>query len=219
MTQRWKQDPKLHSCPVQKADGQVKKKMDYNEVYIKEFLDSDPIRDWESIEGCIKLWNFCMDMIDDKEPVGDWKVLDCGTKDGQFVEYLTGKVKDVVGIEISQPYIEYAQGKGRPVVYGDVCNLEYENNIFDFVSSHHLLGLTSNYYKGLCEMFRVTKPGGYMVTLDNIPGNPRKHFSYIEDRNIISNWLERKRLKPHKMLYYDYWNKTKELVILMEKLE
>jgi len=215
--QKWKQDVKLHSCPTYKTDGQVRKKMNYDEVYIKEFLDADPVRDWESIEGCKKLWQFSLDKIGNPD-VSEWNVLDCGSKDGQFPEHIEPLVRDVVGIEISKPYLEYAKEKNRPVVYGDVCNMDFDDNSFDFVFSHHLLGLTSDYYKGLCEMFRVTKPGGHIVSLDNIPGNPRKHYSFIEDKHVIDMWLERKNLKPHKMLYYDYWSDSKELVILMEKL-
>lgn len=225
MTQRWKKDPKLHSCPVEVTeDGQVKKKMLYDDLYIKEFLDSDPIRDWESIERCIELWNFCMDEIEaDTDP---FKVLDCGTKDGQFPEWLLKEegVKEAVGIEIADSYVTYAINRGRPVEKGDVCNLQFPDNEFDVVFSHHLLGLVEDYFKAMAEMFRVIKPGGYFITLNDVPGNPRKHYSFVEDIKVINGFLERPELNPHNMIYYGpsqrYTGKANnELIIFMQKLE
>ena len=57
--QKWKTDSNLHSCDTKKEKGQIIKKLDYNNVYINEFLDSDPLKDWESIDRCIRLFKFC----------------------------------------------------------------------------------------------------------------------------------------------------------------
>jgi hypothetical protein len=36
--QRWKTDPTLRNCPRLKVGDQTKKQMDYENVYIEEFL-------------------------------------------------------------------------------------------------------------------------------------------------------------------------------------
>ena len=98
--QKWKTDPKLHSCGMIKKGNQYNKALNYKEVYIDEFLESDPIKDWESIDRCINLWKWALDKSEITD-ISKFQVLDCGTKDGQFPEYLKDKVKLGIGIEIS----------------------------------------------------------------------------------------------------------------------
>jgi SAM-dependent methyltransferase len=184
--QKWKSDKELYDAP--REDD--KKTLDYYGTYVKEFLDADPIRDWESIARCIKLWDFFIDLPDVKLPK-KCSVLDCGTKDGQFPEYLVGKGYDTLGIEISKPYVEYAQGRGRPVEYGDVCNLELiTDRSYNVAFAHHLLGLVPDYSTAYAEMIRVVKAGGYIVTLDNIPGNPRKHYQIVETQERLMEIIQ-----------------------------
>ena len=191
--QKWKTDPSLHSCPTKQVGDQKRKELDYEKTYTPEFLDSDPIRDWESIERCKHLWHWCMAKIGDRWPYElpkTWKILDVGTKDGQFPQWLRETDHEqAMGIEISGPYVDYAKGKGRPVAYGDVCNLDISwSDNFDFVFAHHVHGLTPDYLKALEEMYRVTN--NYMVALNDVPGNPRKHYSYIDSPDIFKKFVE-----------------------------
>lgn len=184
--QKWKSDKDLYDAPRQDN----KKMLDYYETYVKEFLDADPLRDWESITRCIKLWEF-FTQIDGVKLPKKCSVLDCGTKDGQFPEYLAKEGYDVLGIEISQPYVEYAQKRGRPVEYGDVCDLEsVVDRSYNVAFAHHLLGLVPDYEKAYAEMLRVVKLGGYVVTLDNIPGNPRKHYQIVETSDQLQGIID-----------------------------
>lgn len=177
MTQKWKIDKTLHSAP--REDG--KKSLDYYNTYVKEFLDADPLRDWESIERCIKVWNFFLGLPEVKLPkTVTWQILDCGTKDGQFPQFLIENGFNCLGIEISEPYVKYAQEKGRPVEFDDVCDLDIPDRTYNVAFAHHLLGLVPDYQKAYEEMIRVVKAGGFVVTLDNIPGNPRKHYEMVE---------------------------------------
>lgn len=184
--QKWKTDTSLYDAPREGG----KKSLDYYETYVKEFLDADPIRDWESITRCITLWEFFKELPDIKLPK-KCNVLDCGTKDGQFPEYLVEQGYEALGIEISEPYVEYAKSRGRPVDFGDVCKLEIPDRTYNVAFAHHLLGLVPDYTLAYAEMLRVIKAGGYVVTLDNIPGNPRKHYQIVETpeqlNDIISN--------------------------------
>lgn len=210
VNQKWKKDPKLYDC---KRKGN-KKDLDYYKTYIKEFLEQDELRDWESFERCKNLWNHCLSLV--KNPIK--KVLDCGTKDGQFPEWLVKQGYDAVGIEIADSYVKYAQDRGRPVVKGDVCKMEYEDNTFDFVFSHHLLGLVEDYYKGLSEMFRITKVGGFMMTLNDVPGNPKKHYSYIKSMDTIMEYLS--RMEKHKVIYIGpnpvFKNETEKIILIQK---
>ena len=221
--QKWKIDSRLHSC--ERING--KKVLDYHTTYVQEFLNSDPIRDWESIDRCKWLWDWSMKRIGDKEGVlsdfieseaTTWRVLDIGTKDGQFPEWLKQiKIREVIGIEISEDYVSYAQEKGRPVIYGDVCNLPDEwTNKYNYVFAHHVLGLTPDYQKSLEEMYRVTSPDGYMIALNQVPGNEKKHFSYIADGLIFEKFINNHLCK---VLYNGYLNTgfANEWVIFIQK--
>ena len=221
MTQKWKTDESLYAAPTEVNGEQINKKLDYETVYVKEFLDCDPLRDWESIDRCIWLWEWAINQIIDWDgesivkTMMDWKVLDVGTKDGQFVDYLVNNSIDGLGIEYSELYVKYAQEKGRNVEWGDACNLTFEDNSFDFIFSHHVHGLVSDYRKALDEMYRVSKK--YMLALNQVPGNPRKHYSYISDPSIFHNFIADTGCK---VIYNDYLDTgfQNEWVIFVEKI-
>jgi hypothetical protein len=213
--QKWKTDPKLFDCPREDNGVQSKKQMDYDGDYVREFLDSDPLRDWESIDRCKWLWNWCMEQVPHLPHIRN--VLDCGSKDGQFPKWIEEQGMEALGVEVSEEYVKYAQERHRPVVQADVCGMpdEWEDK-FDFVFSHHLHGLTPDYLKALEEMYRVTSY--YMVALNQVPGNKRKHFSYIGSPDIFTEFVER---NPCKVLYNDYLDTGygNEWIIFIEKGE
>jgi len=222
--QRWKLDPTLRNCPRIEVGDQKKKRMDYENVYVEEFLNQDPLRDWESISRCKWLWDWALLKLGyDYRRLGysdwqTWKVLDCGTKDGQFPEWLREIGCDqAMGIEISPSYVDYAKGKGRPVEYGDACNMDdsWTSN-FDFVFAHHLHGLTPDYLKALEEMYRVTNT--YMIALNQVPGNKQKHYSYIETPKIFQKFIED---NPCEVIYNDYVETgfENEWVLFIKKTE
>lgn len=218
MKQKWKEDPELHSCKRvwDSTTTIARKDLDYDTIYKDEFLESDPLRDWESIDRCIDLWEWAI-KLSGADPK-DFCVLDCGTKDGQFPEWLTRRTKGAIGIEYSDEYVKYARDKGRPVVKGDVCDLQLDDYTYDFVFSHHLLGLTSNYLLGLEEMWRVTKPGGYMLTLNDVPGNIKKHYSFIDSAKIFEDFIESKD-DIESIFWNGKWTKVspKEYVLFIRK--
>ena len=220
--QKWKEDPGLHSCIRQDKGSQQIKTLDYERVYKREFLESDPIRDWESITRCKEIWNWAIELID-ANPT-DWKVLDVGTKDAQFPEWLMADyvVEQAIGCEIADDYLKYAESKGRPVVYANACDMPkrmYEK--FDMVFSHHLLGLVPDYLLGLNEMWKCVKPGGFMLTLNDVPGNPRKHYSLIESPQIFMDFMSQDHvIQSYPVLAFnDFWNDSfpKEWVLFIQK--
>lgn len=210
--QKWKQDPELYGCD---RDGDNRKKLDYYSTYVKEFLSSDPLRDWESIERCKELWNFFIDITVE---FGHFKILDAGTKDGQFPKWRVEEGDYCIGIEIDDNYVEYAQSRKRPVIKGDVCNIKFDNNIFDIVFSHHVLGLCPSYFRAYNEMLRVCKPYGYVVTLADVPGNPKKHYSMVFSVEEVKNIIDSCGV-GYEIVYMDYWHSKRktELVTILRK--
>jgi SAM-dependent methyltransferase len=185
--QKWKTDPSLYDAPTKQEGLQTKKNLDYENTYVDEFLNKDPLRDWESIDRCIWLWEWSQDQLDNPK-TDNWSVLDVGTKDAQFPQWLRDMGVLGVGIEISEPYIKYATEKGRPIYMGNACDMTFADNQFNYVFSHHLHGLLPDYLKGLQEMFRVTNK--YMIALNQVPGNQRKHYSYIETPQIYEDFVQ-----------------------------
>lgn len=184
--QRWKTDPALFNAPTKQDGLQTKKELDYDTTYRKEFLDADPLQDWESIDRCIWLWEWALGYVEDDPTT--WTVLDVGTKDAQFPEWLREQSIMGIGLEYSEPYVRYAINKGRPSAYGNACAMDYPDSSFDFVFSHHLHGLLPDYLLGLQEMFRVAH--SYMICLNQVPGNPRKHYSFIDSPQIYHDFVE-----------------------------
>jgi SAM-dependent methyltransferase len=78
-----------------------------------------------------------------------------------------------------------------PDEYGDVLNLKYENNTFDFIRSGHVMEHIPNkiIHRAIKEQYRVLKPGGWCVI--SVPS-----FDILLDR-----WNNRDK-------YIDFWTKT-----------
>lgn len=214
--QKWKTDPTLHSCDRKNN----KKCLDYD-VYKDEFLENDPIQDWPSFKRCQSLWRF-FNSVKPKKFKKKNILLDIGTKDGQFPEWINETIGDsfkATGIEISDEYVKYAQEKRRPVEKGDICNLQYKDRSVDIVFTHHCLGLCPDYKKGIEESMRVLKKFGYFITCNSVPGNKKKHYDYIESPETYKEWL--KNFPKHKVVYFDYWKPKEfpdEFVMILQKL-
>lgn len=215
--QNWKHDKKLYNAPTIKENNQITKQLDYDTDYRDNFLECDPLRDWESINRCKFLWKWSVEKVLDEFEnyyITNCSVLDCGTKDCQFPEWLVKNGISAIGLEYSKSYVEYATKKERPIRYGNVCDMEFDDNTFDFVFSHHLHGLLPDYLKGLQEMYRVSKK--YMICLNHVPGNPKKHYSYIDSPQIFYDFIKSVNCE---VLYNDYLDTgfENEWVLFLEK--
>lgn len=207
--QKWKTDKSLYDC---KRINNIKQ-LDYD-MYVKEFMSQDPVKDWASIKGCIGLWEFLCSKVD---MVNVNKVLDAGTKDGQMVDYLSKSGYTSIGIEVDNQYVKYAVDKGRNVVRGNICDMDlFDSSMVDVVFSHHVFGLCPNYLKAYQECLRVTRPGGYVVTLNDVRGNPKKHFCLIENDDEVKHILS--NCPKHNIIYFGHPNNNKELVVILQKI-
>lgn len=99
-------------------------------------------------------------------------VLDVGSGNGILVREILGIVGPsgrACGIDSSKPMIEIATAicpNGR-FFQANATDLPFEDRSFDVVTASQLLCFVAEVDKALSEMFRVLKPGGYLVILDS----------------------------------------------------
>lgn len=205
--------------------------INYWEEYIPgpSKIETDACQEWVlSRPGVVKMIEHINEEIGLER---DWWILDAGCKEGWTGEYLINEWdcnKDrQIGLELSAEQVEYAHTMKRSwVKQGNVCAMiSLGNNVFDLVLSRHVLGLTEDAFQAMVEMWRVLKPGGLLYVITHIPGNIKKHYSYISNKSVVDEWLKEKVFCPRTEIHYG-WNpkfnehqdnKRKELVIFLRK--
>jgi demethylmenaquinone methyltransferase/2-methoxy-6-polyprenyl-1,4-benzoquinol methylase len=108
-------------------------------------------------------------------------MLDIATGTGDFaIEALKINPEKIVGVDISEGMLSFGQEKIKKMGLektiqlqkGDSEKLPFSDNSFDAVIVSFGVRNFENLQKGLSDMFRVTKPGGYCLILEF--SNPRK---------------------------------------------
>jgi demethylmenaquinone methyltransferase/2-methoxy-6-polyprenyl-1,4-benzoquinol methylase len=108
-------------------------------------------------------------------------MLDIATGTGDFaIEALKINPEKIVGVDISEGMLSFGQEKIKKMGLektiqlqkGDSERLPFSDNSFDAVIVSFGVRNFENLQKGLTDMFRVTKPGGYCLILEF--SNPRK---------------------------------------------
>lgn len=100
------------------------------------------------------------------------KILDIGYGNGYLIKKMYAKTKaDIYGTDISESMYKAAsrrnrksvkQGKVR-LLTGDCCNLDFENNTFDIVTSVNSIYFWESPIKGMQEINRVLKTNGVFI--------------------------------------------------------
>ena len=107
-------------------------------------------------------------------------MLDIATGTGDFaIEALKINPEKIIGVDISEGMLSFGQEKIRKMGLektiqlqkGDSEKLPFSDNSFDAVIVSFGVRNFENLQKGLSDMFRVTKPGGYCLVLEF--SNPR----------------------------------------------
>jgi demethylmenaquinone methyltransferase/2-methoxy-6-polyprenyl-1,4-benzoquinol methylase len=108
-------------------------------------------------------------------------MLDIATGTGDFaIEALKLQPEKIVGVDISEGMLAFGKEKIQKMGLekiitlqkGDSEKLPFSDNSFDAVIVSFGVRNFENLQKGLSDMFRVTKPGGYCLVLEF--SNPRK---------------------------------------------
>jgi len=113
------------------------------------------------------------------------KILDVCTGTGDIPVFVTEKFSDsikITGVDFSEKMLEIAlkrteKYKNIEFITADALNLPFEDNSFDAVFISFGLRNLVDLKKGLLELQRVTKKGGYVVNLDM--GKPKGIFGYL----------------------------------------
>lgn len=91
----------------------------------------------------------------------DISILDAGCRDGWTIEFLNSLgYSNVIGVELFDEYVNYCNEHGRKAVKGDLHNLEFGDETFDFVYCRHVLEHCLDPVKVIQELSRVTKKKG-----------------------------------------------------------
>lgn len=97
-------------------------------------------------------------------------ILDICTGTGDLARYMKKiqPLASITGIDFSEKMLDIARKKSPNIkfVQGDVTELPFEDNTFDFVTMGFGLRNIANAEKAVNEAYRVTKPSGYFLHLD-----------------------------------------------------
>jgi len=98
------------------------------------------------------------------------KILDVGCGTGRFLKWFSeNRGYEMYGVEPAKNMIKEAKQKtnnhGLTIKQGDIENIPYPDNFFDrVITMHVLMHLHPDMIKkGIKEIYRVLKPGGYML--------------------------------------------------------
>lgn len=137
------------------------------------------------------------------------KILDAGCRDGWAIEFLNDLgYTDVVGLELFDEYVNYCNARNRKAVKGDLHELEFADDSFEFVYCRHVLEHCLDPVKVIEEMLRVLKPGGVMFC--NFPLEPKvygKHTLAFPNPEAVKSVLAKVK-KPFKEVFVDRSVKT-----------
>lgn len=131
--------------------------------------------------GIHHLWR--QELVDWSEAKAGDKVLDCATGTGDLAlefKSTVGPQGEVTGTdfcaEMLIPAPAKAASRGLDVKFSqaDVMNLPFENASFDIASISFGIRNVSDPAKGISELARVVKPGGYVMILEF--GQPKLEF-------------------------------------------
>ncbi len=115
------------------------------------------------------------------------KILDAGCGTGIFTLDFLARGARVVGLDISHQMLEYAVKETARYpffrVRGDMLYLPFKDNSFDKSVSVTALEFIADAKSAVDELFRVTRPGGYVV---------------VATLNSLSPWAARRRAKTQK---------------------
>lgn len=118
------------------------------------------------------------DMLASAPDTGLWLDLGCGTGWIKDVLVLKKQKRRLIGVDISEGMLRFAQRKQMPVVLGDAEKLPFKDACFDGVLAkgvmHHLPAMAC----AAAEIARIIKPGGVAVLVDpNL--SPLRALKYV----------------------------------------
>ena len=104
-------------------------------------------------------------------------------------------------------------------VKADICNLPFEDDMFDVILCNHVLEHIPDDTKAMSELYRILKPGGWGIF--QIPQDLNREETF-ED-NTITDKIERAKIfgqYDHVRIYgRDYFNKLRDIGFKVEEID
>ena len=172
----------------------------YNKI-ANEFSNTR-YRPWTCVE------NF-LDNIPQNSIIGD---IGCGN--GKNMLYRKDCTN--IGCDFSENLVKICLEKNLQVISGDILNIPFKDNMFDFticIAVIHHLSTNEKRKKAISELLRVTKPNGKILilvwALEQEPDSRRK---FTEQDNMV-DWKDKKGNLLGKRYYYVFKQNELESLI------
>lgn len=116
------------------------------------------------------------------------KFLDCGCGRGEYSIRIAQWIgtKDAWGLEVDKEIAEDACNKGIKAIVGDLGETwNFKDNTFDILHASGIIDHLFNTDKFISEAYRVLKPGGYLLILNNNLAAYHHIFSLLMGRQPL----------------------------------
>jgi len=142
------------------------------------------------------------------------KVADIGCGNGKAILYK----RDLLwsGCDNSKNLVKICEDRGLNVRIGDVLNIPYKDNIYDYticIAVIHHLSTQEKRMKAVEELVRITKPGGQIFILvwsmDQPPSSRRK---FTEQENYVDFCNKKKEILGKRYYYVFTQNELESLL-------
>lgn len=162
------------------------------------------------------------------------KVLDLGCGIGRHIIFSNAMQAEAYGIDLSQSAIDIAiewakkeniSGPEKRIVQGDITNMPFENNFFDFIISHGVLDSMSeeNCQNAIIDSHRVLKDGGYFYC-DLISGDDSYHNTNFCGEEVVQTEHEKDTIQLYfnnsfiEKMFSKYFEPVEKILVKRESL-
>jgi SAM-dependent methyltransferase len=96
----------------------------------------------------------------------------------------------IVGIDLYDPLVQKAREAGLDIVTGYVEKMVFYDGLFDLVCSRHVMEHLGDLDRGISEILRVTRSGGYIahVTPNMDVDNEPAHLNHLNEAEWREKW-------------------------------
>jgi len=151
----------------------------------------------------ISIWGIVKKFLDDIPSKSN--VLEIGCGNGKNMLYRDDLIFQ--GIDISEKQFEICKRKGLQVQVSSMCNLPFEDNLFDYqicVATYHHLDNDIDRQKALKEMYRTLKKGGYvLITVWSMTQEIDSKFKFTSSDELVP-WLSKDDGNTYLRYYHIY---------------